>query len=262
MTIMTTDYGRFEVLRRDKASGHLPQVDILSIDRVIEMFAMNEHISVYKAHHHRLTLFELAEIHFNNLDVHSKDYVWEKLLEEEGSRMVHTVYDMLRDCIESSDTLKRAMLVITPQGKVVRATDGVVIPSDMAFPSNLFTELAMGDFTDLADFYYQIETDDGAFVYTQELVPYTVWVSILSAIGALAGYPYSLYMDKEPYHADFWVQAKLQMPNIFGSLVRRQFSRTSDVHKALLASNLTIVNHKGVANERAATKTVPASSGL
>ena len=174
--------------------------------------------------------------------------------------MANTVYDILRDCIENDDTLKRAMLVLTPQGKVVRATDGVDIPSEMAFPSHMFAELTVSDFADLSDFYYQIEADDGAFIYTQELVPYTVWASILSAVGALAGYPYSLYMHKEPYHADFWTQAKLQMPDIYDSLVRRQFNRLEDVNKALLASNMTIVNHKGVANER--TTTIPASSGL
>ena len=256
MTIISEDYGRFEVMRRDKTSGHIPQVDILSIDRVIEMFAMNEHISVYKAHHHRLVLFELAEINFSKLDVHAKEPVWQELLKKEGSRLANTIYDMLRDNIESSDTLKRAMLVLTPQGKVVRATEGVVIPDDMSFPSHMFTELAMGNFTALTDFYYQVDTDDGAFVYTQEIVPYTVWASVLTTIGALAGYPYSLYMNKKPYHADFWTQAKLQMPDIYSSLVRRQFSRTEDVNKALLASNLGIVNHKGVVNEH--TTTIPA----
>ena len=253
MTIITENCDRFEVFRRDKTSGHIPQVDVLSIERIIEMYATNEHISVYKAHHQRLTLFELAEINLKRLEVHTKEHIWQEFMKKEGSHLANTVYDILRDSIESSDTLKRVNAVLTPQGKVVRATEGVDIPEDMAFPSHMFIELAMGDYAALTNLYHQIDEDDGAFMYTQELVPYTVWASILGAIGALAGYPYSLYMSKEPYHADFWTQAKLQMPDIYNSMAQRQFSRMEDIHKALLASNMTIVNHKEVANERATT---------
>ena len=262
MTIISEDYGRFEVLRRDKVSGHIPQVDTLSIDRILEMFVTNEHITIYKAHHHRLILFELAEFNLKKMDVHANEYAWQELLKEEGSRLANVVYDMLRDCIEDDDTLKRTMLALTPQGKVVRATENVVIPDDMAFPSNMFLELAMGEFTDMAIFYDQVDTDDGAFIYTQEIVPHTAWASTLGVIAALAGYPYSLYMNKEPYNADFWVQARLQMPSIYSSLVKRQFSRTDDVHKALLAStSLKVVNHKEVANEHT-TAASATSKGL
>ena len=80
MTIITEDYGRFEVFRRDKTSGHIPQVDVLSVERIIEMYAMNEHISVYKAHHQRLTLFELAEINLKKLEVHTKEHIWQEFM--------------------------------------------------------------------------------------------------------------------------------------------------------------------------------------
>lgn len=244
MTVIREKFGNFAVMRRERTSGHVPTVDGLSVPKILRMFGDSASFKIYVPHYLRLTTFEIASHKLADLEVWTRDDVWSDILNNNGKGLIRAIHKMLYEYMQRHPDSSRAMVLMTPTGQIALATGGVVIPNEMGFPSAAFRDMNMNDWSNISDFYARIDTDGGAFIFDESYRPYVVWPIILDVLALLGGYPYSLYMDREPYVADFWIQVSVQMPRIYDRLARHSRIQIRDIRKPLLAANLDLVDHE------------------
>lgn len=243
------DFGEFEVVRRTRSSAHIPQVVSLPLERMVGMFAGNEGVWMYRAHPTRLIVLELAEATLTKLDVSVLETVWDRFMEASGRDVLYELYHLLRDTIKAEDALKRAMIAIVPltdagKARIVVASNDIHIPENSQAASNFYKWVQMGVVEDLTTFYGQLLADDGMLLFDKDWRPYTVWQSGLDVITALLGYPYSLYLDAEPFNTDFWLQLHLTAPAVYNHAINRTHTRMRDINKVLRASALGLIDHE------------------